>query len=214
MIFDMGPHPDPKSIVSSTEAAILLRIHQTPSGKIFKPQDFSDLAGRSSIARVMSRLVVKGVILRVRRGWYYRSQIHPRLGMLALTPESICQALTETNETLRFQVSGAFAANALGLTDQVPTRVVFLTNGASRTVMVGNQEIQFRRTSQKFMSTAGKISGTVIQALRYIGKEHVDPETLVRLGSKLTVKDKLILREDSSLAPLWISRIMLDLAKE
>jgi len=70
----------------------------------------------------------------------------------------------------------ADAAYALGLSDQLPARVVFLTDGPSRTVAIGLMTIQLRRTTAKNTAATGRLSGLLIQALRAIDSEHITPE--------------------------------------
>ena len=66
----------------------------------------------------------------------------------------------------RIQPTGAYAANVLGLSEQVPAKAVFLTDGQARTVKIGPTTIQLRRTTPKNMETAGRLSGLLIQTLR------------------------------------------------
>ena len=89
-------------------------------------------------------------------------------------------------DKITLQPSGAYAANLLGLSEQVPMKIVFLTNGPERKVQIGNQIIIFKHTSPRFMATAGRVSGLVIQALRHIGKKHVDTAIEARLRKNLT----------------------------
>lgn len=58
------------------------------------------------------------------------------------------------------------------------------------------------------MSLAGKISGLVIQALRYLGKEHIHEQKISILRRKLNDEDKKALSIDASFAPYWIARII------
>jgi hypothetical protein len=60
----------------------------------------------------------------------------PVLGLLAPSVEGIANAL-RGRDAVRIQPSGAYAANLLGLSDQVPMRVVFLTDGQTRRVRIG-----------------------------------------------------------------------------
>ena len=103
-------------------------------------------------------------------GLYDYPRQHPKLGELAPTPEQIAQALAG-KEASRIQPSGAYAANLLGLTEQVPAQAIFLTDATTGRVRVGRQEIILNQTTPKNMATAGRVSGLVIQALRYLGKE-------------------------------------------
>ena len=129
------------------------------------------------------------------------------------TAEQIALALAG-KDSLRIQPSGAYAANQLGLSEQIPAKLIFLTDGANRKVKVGNQEIHLKQTTPKNMKTAGSVSGLVIQALRYLGKEHVDKRIIAILGRRLSTDDRRQLLKDIRYAPAWIGVIFRRLAEE
>ncbi len=116
-------------------------------------------------------------------------------------------ALAE-KDNLKIQPSGAYAANLLGLSDQVPAKIVFLTDGSTRMVQVGNWHIMLKKTTPKNMATARRMSGLVIQALRYIGQKHIDDKVIQKLKRKLSVEDKEQLMNDLRYAPAWIGEIL------
>ena len=62
------------------------------------------------------------------------------------------------------------------------------------------------------MATAGRISGLVIQALRYLGKGHVNADTVKRLDRKLSPDDRKQLSKDIAYTPAWIGDIVRCLA--
>ncbi len=146
------------------------------------------------------------------RGLYLYPKTHPKLGVLSPTPDQIAQALAGKDD-LRIQPSGAYAANLLGLSEQVPAKVVFLTDGMNRKIKVGNQEIILKRTTPKNMVTAGQTSGLVIQSLRYLGKDHVDEEVIGTLAERLGPDDRRQLIKDIRHAPAWIGVIFRRLAE-
>ena len=106
-------------------------------GFVFTKSNFLDLGSRTAVAKDLERLAGSGTIRRLARGLYDYPEKHPVLGELPANYERIAQALAG-RDSLKIQPSGAYAANLLGLTDQVPTRIVFLTDGANRTVQVNN----------------------------------------------------------------------------
>jgi hypothetical protein len=112
------------------------------------------------------------------------------------------------SEAIRLQPSGAYAANLLGLSQQVPVKVVFLTDGPSRRVAIGKQELILKRTTPRNMATAGKASGLVIQALRDLGRRNVDDTVVRALKKKLSDDDKEQLIKDLRYAPAWIAEVM------
>jgi len=113
---------------------------------------------------------------------------------------------------LRLQPSGSYAANLLGLSEQVPLKLAFLTDGVSRTVRVGGQQITLKHTTPRSIATAGRISGLVIQALRHLKQPRVDSNIIATLQRRLSAKDKAVLLTDAPLAPAWIAIIMRQIA--
>ena len=182
------------------------RIYSKSRGFVFTKSYFLDLGSRTAIAKALERLADAGTIRRLARGLYDYPEKHPVLGDLPANYEHIAQALAG-RDNLKIQPSGAYAANLLGLTEQVPARIVFLTDGSNRTVQVKNQQIVLKRTTPKNMATAGQVSGLVIQALRHLGKDHVNDKTIGILKKKLTGDDKRRLMRDLRYAPAWIGTI-------
>lgn len=106
--------------------------------------------------------------------------------------------------SLKIQPSGSFAANQLGLTEQVPAKVVFLTDGKSKTIKIGNTEIIFKNAVPKSMELAGSNAGLLVQALKYLGKKNVDQLMFANAWSKLNQEDKNRLILGKTMAPIWI----------
>lgn len=161
----------------------------------------------------LSRLAKSGRIRRLARGLYDYPKSHTKIGLLSPSPEAVIEALTR-RDRVRLQPTGAYAANLLGLSDQVPTKVVYLTNGPSRRIRIGNQEIILKTMAPRFMATAGRPSGTVIQALRHLGKAHVTMETIARLRKSFTAAEKQQILKDRGLAPAWMHRWLQAIAAE
>ena len=195
----------------STDGKILKRIQSHGKGWVFTPAHFDDIARSSTITTVLKRYTDNGTIRNLARGLYDYPKIDPELGPLLPSTDEIAKALAGRDE-IRLQPSGAFAANQLGLSTQVPMKVVYLTDGRSKTVQVGKRQIQLRQTTPKNMATAGKISGMVIQALKHIGKDQVDNDLIAKLNERLDDKARKQLLKDIRSAPAWIADIFRKLA--
>lgn len=184
------------------------RIRARGLGSVVGPSDFLSLGSRAAIDQVLSRLTKEGMLQRLRRGVYYYPEVNERLGIaLSPTPDAIARALTRGQKS-EIQVAGAQAANILGLSEQVPARIVYLTDGATGRVKVDKQTIELRHASPRAMRAAGRVSGTVIQALRHLGKQNVTPEMIARLQATLSEKDKRTIRRDLLLAPGWMQPLL------
>jgi predicted transcriptional regulator of viral defense system len=149
----IGRKKSPQAI----DSRILASIHGRGRGSVFVPSDFLDIGSRKAVDVALHRLTRQGTIRRLARGVYDFPKEHPILGQLAPSAEAVARALAGRDRT-RIQPSGAYAANTLGLTEQVPAKVVFLTDGPARTVKVGPTTIQLRRTTPKNMEAAGRLA--------------------------------------------------------
>jgi len=193
--------------MNSIVAMIKKRIKSKGRGFVFTKRHCLDLGTRTAVAKTLERLADAGYIRRLARGLYDYPEKHPVLGELPANYERIAQALAG-RDSLKIQPSGAYAANLLGLTEQVPAKIVFLTDGANRTVRVKKQQIILKRTTPRNMATAGRVSGLVIQALRHLGKDHVDGNIIKKLKKRLSRDDIYLLMKDACYAPAWIELII------
>src|SRR5579872_4493331 len=187
----------------SIERRILARIRGYGRGSVFVPGDFLDLGSREGVDFALHRLVKQGILHRLARGLYDFPKSHPKLGILSPSVDAIAKALAG-RDRLRIQPSGAYAANLLHLSEQVPAKAVFLTDGPSRRLKIGANEIVLKRTTPRAMAAAGRISGLVIQGLKYLGRSHVTMQRIAPLKRLLSEKDRKQLSHDVSLAPAWM----------
>ena len=194
-------------VTNPIDRAMLARVKARGDDWVFSPTDFLDLGSRDAVDKALSRMATANTIRRVARGLYDVPRQHPIVGTTAPSVDKVAKALAGKAGT-RLQPTGAYAANLLGLSDQVPAKVVFLTDGRSKRVRLGKLDIVLKQTSPRSMATAGRISGLVIQALRFLGKAHVDNDTVKRLDRRLSPDDRKQLSKDMAYAPAWIRDIM------
>ena len=183
------------------------RIYGHGKGWCFTLKDFSDLGSEEAIKVSAHRLAKQGIIKRIANGIYYYPEKSDLFGDVPPRTELIAKALARKYQ-IKIQPSGAYAANLLGLSEQVPAKVVYLTEGESKKVTIGKQQIIFKKTTPKNMQLAGKISGLIVQALRFLGKEHIDEKKIRKIKKMLKDEDRKALEKDSVLAPNWISKII------
>jgi hypothetical protein len=183
--------------------AITKRIRQHGQPWVFTPKDFLDLGTPHAVGMTLLRLVRNNSIRRLARGLYDCPKTHPVLGLLSPPVESIAEALAGRDGT-RVQASGAYAANLLHLSEQVPAKIVYHTDGASRQVRVGRQTIILKNTAPSRLRAHDRMSGLVIQALRYLGKTHITEDRVKQLHKLLSPKDRRQLLKDLPSAPVWM----------
>jgi hypothetical protein len=182
-------------------------------GWVFTPSHFSALGTRNAIASALKRLKADGTIRQLARGLYDYPVHDPVLGAVTPSADAIARALV-ARDGIRLQPSGAYALNALGLSEQVPSRVVFLTDGPARKVQIGKREILLQHTTPRNMATAGRKSGMIIQALRHMGKDKVDSDVIIKIRRSITDADCAMIRKDLRYAPVWIADILRNLIRE
>ncbi len=188
------------------------RIYGHGRGSVFTPNDFLDLGSRDAVDKALSRLATRGEVRRLARGLYEYPREHPELGTLSPDIEKVAKALAG-KDRLRLQPAGAYATNLLGLSEQVPAKAVFLTDGPSRTVKIGRQEIQLRRTTPRNMAAAGRLSGLLMQAFRHLGRQHITAQRMAHLKRTLPANERKQLLKDLPLAPTWMHRLFRELAE-
>lgn len=182
-------------------------------GWVFTPSSFKGVGSRAAVESSLRRLKSDGTIRQLARGLYDYPRTDPQFGVMAPSVDQIVAAL-EARDAVRLQPAGGYAASLLGLTDQVPMKVVFLTDGPTRKLQVGKQQIQLKRTTPRNMATSGRISGTVIQALRWLGQKNVDNQIVSHLRTRLDAREKAQLLKDIRHAPIWITQVIRAVAGE
>ena len=198
--------------MQTIDSKLKSRIYGNGRGSVFTPNDFLDLGGRDAVDKALSRLATRGEVRRLARGLYEYPREHPELGTLSPDIEKVAKALAG-KDRLRLQPAGAYATNLLGLSEQVPAKAVFLTDGPSRTVKIGRQEIQLRRTTPRNMAAAGRLSGLLMQAFRHLGRQHITEQRMAHLKRTLPAKERNQLLKDLPLAPAWMHPLFRELAQ-
>lgn len=193
----------PKSIVNKVVARIRAR-----DGGVVSATDLLDAGPRSAVDQALSRLVQQGKVLRVRRGLYSWPRMSALLNLPLSPPaDELAQAWAKKNG-LRIVPSGAYAANLLGLSTQVSAKIIYYTNGRTKTLKLGHYTIKLLNRGPRTMDVKGKVSPLVFQALRYLGKNGVTPQVISRLTALLQPKDKRELKRNISLAAAWMKPVL------
>ena len=192
---------------SSIPSAILRWIKRRGPGFVFTPGDLTRFGSRAAVDQALSRLTRAGAIRRIGRGVYDYPKQSKRLGPLTPSAESSAAALAR-REGVRVQVSGARAANALGLSQQVPGRTTFVTEGTPRVRKIAGQTVEFRRAVPKRLKGAGTTAGVAVEAVRHLGRAGATPEAVRRLMARLTADDRQEFLRLSADAPIWVGKMV------
>jgi uncharacterized protein (DUF2267 family) len=186
---------------------ILRKISDLGDGAVFTPKDLLDVAGRGMVDMTLKKLLDQGRVRRLARG-LYDSPKHSILLHTQLSPDidAVAQAIARRFRW-RIVPSGAHAANLLGLSTQVPAKVVYLANGIDRTktFTVGSRALIFKASRPRdFGGNDNPLSAVVIQALRHFGKDAIDQETIATLRARLPDDARQQFLRDARYASDWI----------
>jgi len=183
---------------------ILKRIRGAGRGRVFTSTDFMDLGSRAAMDQALSRLNRSGRLRRIKTGLYYFPTVSKLLNREVPPAASEVAAAIARKNGWSVQASGAAAANALGLSTQVPAQVVLHTNGRSGTTEVGGVKVQLRHTAPRFFLRNRPHSGQLLRAMRWLGQEGMDQQVIDRLRRILPMKAKKELKLALGSAPIWL----------
>jgi hypothetical protein len=195
-------------------AQILKRIERLDRGKAFSAKDFLDIASRGMIDVTLASLARNGRIRRVRRGLYDVPKVNPELGG-ELSPD-IDEAARALARRQRWNIvpEGAWAANLLGLSTQVPAKIIYLSDGPNKEVQVGRRTIHLKHARPKALAGLEGKSALVVQALRYLGKDGAGEREVSRLRSALGASDRRKLVKATRFGADWIFEVAKRIAQE
>ena len=189
--------------MSATMDKIISRIDEKQYGA-FTSSDFLDIDNYKMISKSLETLEDHHRIKRARRGIYYMPEYNEILGIEeAPNLEHIAQAIAR-QYNLTIIPSGNYALNIIGLSTQVPSKYVYITNGPYNEYTVGNNVIYFKHCTSKEIGNLPYKVLIYIQALKTIGKENVNEDVIKKMSSFLDSKDKMVIKENNHRITAWI----------
>ncbi len=188
--------------VPSLPAQIISHAAESPEGTLLCPSALLHLGSRAAVDQALSRLARKGDLMRVCQGVYVQP-IETRFGPRPPEVEKVLASLSALwGETI--VPCGGTAANALGLTKQVPVRSVYLTSGPNRKLKLGGLAIELRHAPRWQLVAPHRPAGDAVRALAWLGPEEVEASLEV-IGRKLSFEDLQELAELRAIMPNWIA---------
>ena len=182
---------------------ILRHARSLPEGGVLSPKEFLHLGSRPAVDQAFSRLTKAGKLLRLTRGAYV-APVSGQFGSRAPASEKVVAALIKRNGEIVVP-HGASAANALGLTQQVPTREVYLTSGHGRKLKLGSVEVEIKHAPRWMLALGARPAGAAVRALAWIGPTHVG-ESLVSLRRTLPRSEWEALVSARATLPSWMAQ--------
>lgn len=196
----------------TTRNRILARIRSKGAGAVFTPKDFLDLAGRDAVDQALTRLVRGDMLQRVGRGLYHKPRINKQLG-IAVPPDHdvVAQALGRQTGS-RVVPSPAVIANRFGLSTQIPAKPVYLTDGRSRRVRVGNQIFVLKHVAAKRMPDRAFESSLAMQAIFAVGRQSFDDQAINTLRRQLSPVQRRELVGEAKYTDAWVAEVARNIA--
>ena len=192
------------------EVTIKSKIIEHGRGWCFTAIDFEELGSNDAVRRVLSLLQKEKWIRRLTQGVYDYPKELEGLGVVPPNLNDVAKAIAKKNG-VKIQPAGAHAANLSGLSEQVPGRIIFLTDGPSKRVKIGNREIVFKKTTSKIMFAAGAREGLIIQALKSLGRAQIDDVIRARARKFLEPSSTDEIRRNIKFAPMWIKKLIIEI---
>jgi hypothetical protein len=173
-----------------------------PEGSTLVAKTLLHLGGRAAVDQALSRMARTGHLLRASRGVY----VLPVKGRFGTRAPEVSKVVGEwaaqRGETVVGH--GAGAANALGLTTQVPVRQIFLTSGRSRKLKLGAQTVELRHAPPWQLIFPGQPAGDVIRSLAWLGPSGSEA-ALKKLRRKLPASALQEVANARARLPTWLA---------
>ena len=188
----------------STSRDIEKRIADADPGTVFIPSDFHDIASIDNANAVLSRMTKRGEIMRAMRGIYAKPKHSELLGIdIAPLPDAIAHAIARNNKWV-IAPSGDTSLNLLGLDTQVPAVYEYVSSGPYKTYTYGKFTIVMKHRANRDLLNCSPITCLVIQALKALGKDRTDSDTVKHVASRLSNNEVNTLFEETQNATAWI----------
>jgi hypothetical protein len=194
----------PAIATQTARTRILARIERFGPGKTFTAKDFLDIASRGMADVTLASVARDGKIRRIRRGLYDVPKRNAALGGV-LSPD-IDEAARTLARRYRWKIvpEGAWAANLLGISAQVPARIAYLSDGPAAKIRIGGRTIYFKHARPQALAGSAGAPGLAVQALRYLGKDAVDRKLIARLRRILSEAERRKLVRAARYGVDWI----------
>jgi hypothetical protein len=190
-----------KSSINSQIASI---VRQSTPGQVILPSDFKDFGTSTAIRKTLSRLVEQKVLVRMGQGIYVVPIQDKVFGEVLPSMEEIAVSLAK-KEHVKIMPTGQHALNKIGLSTQVPMKMVFLTNGTKKSITIGKSSIVFQPTTAKKLAMTGTISSLLFLGLAELDLDQLNKLEIEKIINLLKKEDVKKLKHDLKLAPSRIS---------
>jgi hypothetical protein len=183
---------------------IELKVKRSKPGQIILPSDFKDIGTSTAIRKTLSRLVEQKRLVRMGQGVYVVPIYDKIFGEVLPSLEEIAITLAK-KEHVKIMPSGQHALNKIGLSTQVPMKLVFLTNGTKKNITIGKSSIVFQPTTTKKLAMVGALSSLLFLGLEELDLKKLSDLEMQKIINLLKKEDPKKLKHDLKLTPARIS---------
>jgi hypothetical protein len=191
---------------------ILEAAAKRPEGSLLAAKQFLALGKRDAIDQALRRLAVRGKLVKITRG-RYALPLRSRFGTRPPAPELVIAQLNQQGAQ-QLVSSGAAAANALGLTTQMPVQQTFLARIRSqKRLSFGKQEVTIRPAARCNFLLADRQAGQAIRALTWLGPDQASA-ALPQLRTVLPPQEWEALLSVRAELPQWLAQLLSQQAQD
>ncbi|WP_434333162.1 DUF6088 family protein [Mycoplasma capricolum] len=190
------------------------RIDSFRSGKVFISNDFLDIASNETVRRTLNKLVNENKIKRIMNGFYYNpeySELIHEYEMFTVNELAFSIARKYNWEIAPF---GIACLNILGLSTQVPAKMIYVSNGKNKTYKIQKREIEFKKVNNKEISNMSLKTKIVIQAIKEIDKNELNQKDINKIQNQLSDTEKQNLLKEAKNTIAWIYEYIKKICKE
>lgn len=199
--------------MSSYTEKISDKINDFDSHKVFFANDFLDIASYETARKTLNRMVNERKIQRVIGGFYYNPRYSELIGEYEAAPIHELARAIARKYNWNIAPHGSTALNLLGLSTQVPTHYTYISSGRYKTYKIGNTVLEFKKVNLGEIANMSLKTATVIQAIKSLGKEHINDQVVQKIRENLTDKERKDLMNESKSVSAWIYEVIREICE-
>lgn len=186
-------------------------VAQAREGTIFIPDDFTMCGTPDAVRSGLSRLCRNGNLCRFAKGIYYIPAYDKWDGTLREPSLDDIALKIAQRDNARVIPTGVYALNRLGLSTQVPTNIIYITDGSARQMRFGEgKSITFRHSNDLGnFAYQSQLMQLAVLAMREIGEKTITDNQKEIIKKMITEHvSEQEFNHDIVLAPTWVKTIL------
>lgn len=199
--------------MSSYTEEISDKINDFDSHKVFFANDFLDIASYETARKTLNRMVNERKIQRVIGGFYYNPRYSELIGEYEAA--SIHELALAIARKYNWNIAphGSTALNLSGLSTQVPTHYTYISSGRYKTYKIADTVLEFKKVNPGEIANMSLKTATVIQAIKSLGKEHINDQVVQQIRENLTGKERKDLMDESKSVSAWMYEVIREICE-